>query len=175
MGQFQWGAGCSDRQGPSRSPDPQSPLPLPQPLELLEKYLQGCLSILAVPLGPEGTQTRAPWAAASGPFRTFPSSSSFSLAQSSAWGPRKVLWGFGWGGACVNTHRAGEAWTTGAHRLSRASPALYLSGSTCCEINPVDCCPREVGGGGKGHSLLRPLFVLPPVRGSDPARLVIHP
>lgn len=118
-------------------------------------------------LGPECTRMRAPWAAASGPLATSPSSSSFGLAWSSAWLPRRVLWGFGWG-EHVCTH---APLTAGAHRLSQAFPALHLSGSTWCGINLVDCCPGEVRGGGKGHSLQRPLFALPPVRGSGPAQL----
>lgn len=122
-----------------QEPRPPKSTPPPHPLEKLEKYLQGCLPIPAVPLGPEGTQMRAPGAAASGPLPTSPSSSSFSLVRSSAWGPRKALWGFGWG-----EHVCTPA---GAHRLSQASPALHLSGSTCCGINPVAL--GKLGEGGR--------------------------
>lgn len=147
VGQLQWGVGCSGRQRPSRSPDPQSPLPLPHPLEELEKYLQGCLPIPAVPLGPEGTRMRAPWAAASGPPPHIPFQLLLQPGPELSLGPQESALGLWLGGACVHTCRAGEAWTTGAHRLSQASPALHLSGSTCCGINPVAL--GKLGEGGK--------------------------
>lgn len=43
---------------------------------------------------------------------------------------------------CAHTCMCTQQGLTGC----RAFPALHLSGSTCCGINPVDCCPREVEG-----------------------------
>ena len=140
----------------------------PTPTSIIVRKISTRLSVHSCyATGPRGHTNEGSWAAASGRLPTSPSSSSFSLARSSAWLPRKVLWGFGWG-EHVCTHAPLMA---GAHRLSQAFPALHLSGSTWCGINAVDCCPGEVRGGGKGHSLQRPLFVLPPVREPGPAQL----